>query len=168
MTPRIVLIGGIPGTGKTTLSKEISNCLGIPYFNKDLLESALIEKNSCSPQELNGVGYVLMERIALSELKFGRSVILDCVASSKRVHEHWTSFKTKDIRYIECVCSDRELHKSRLESRERNIPSWYELTWSDIENILIGYEPCFEERLCIDSIKPLKENIKKVLKYVSN
>ena len=109
-----------------------------------------------------------MERIALSELKFRRSVILDCVASYQRVNEHWASFKTKDIRYIECVCSNHELHKNRLESRERNIPSWYELSWSDIENILKSYEPCFEEKLSIDSVKPLNENIEKALEYVSN
>jgi len=168
MTPRIILIGGIPGTGKTTLAKEISNRLEIPYFNKDLLESALIGKGICTIEELNGIGYVLMERIALSELKFGRSVILDSVASYKRVNEHWESFKTKEIRYIECICSDLKLHKTRLESRKRNIPNWYELTWSDIETILKSYGPCFEARLNIDSIKPLKENVERAIKYVSS
>ena len=168
MNPRIILIGGIPGTGKTTLCKEISSRLKIPYFNKDLLESALIEKEVCSLEGLNGVGYVLMERIAISELKFGRSVILDCVASSKRVHEHWGSFKDKNVKYIECVCSDHELHKTRLESRVRNIPSWYELTWNNVENIRKSYEPCFKEKLCIDSIKPIEQNIEQALEYVSS
>ena len=168
MTPRIIIVGGIPGTGKTTLATEISRRLGIAYFNKDLLESTLISNDICSIKELNGVGYALMERIALSELKLGHSVILDCVASYTRVNEHWTSFKAKDIRYIECICSDQKLHKTRLESRERNIPNWYELTWGDIETIIKSYEPCFEARLNVDSIKPLKENIKSVIKYVSS
>jgi len=168
VSPRIILVGGIPGTGKTTVAKEISTYLKIPFFNKDLLESALIEKGVCSIKELNGVGYALMERIALSELAFGRSVILDCVASSKRVNEHWSSFKTKDIRYIECVCSDQALHKARLETRKRNIPGWYELTWNDIENITKSYEPCFAARLNLDSKNPLKGNIEKVLEYVSS
>ena len=168
MSPRIILIGGIPATGKTTLAKEISINLGVPFFNKDMLESTLIGKNICSINELNGIGYTLMERIALSELELGRSVILDCIAPLKRVDKYWNSFKTQDIRYIECICSDQKIHRTRLESRKRHIPDWYELTWNDVKNITKSYEPCFETKLNLDSVNPFKDNLEKAIRYVSS
>ena len=168
MNPRIILIGGVPGTGKTTLAKAISTNLNITLLNKDNLEATLVEKGISSIDNLNGIGYALMERITLSELTLGRSVILDCVASRQRVDEHWEPLKNKDIKYIECICSNSTLHRTRLESRERNMRGWYELTWDDVKKIAKSYEPCFTKRLVIDSTKQLKKNLEKALEYVSS
>ena len=99
MNPRIIIIGGIPGTGKTTLAKKISTNLKDTFLNKDILEATLVEKGIISIENQNGIGYALMERIALSELELDRSVILDCVAPLQRVEEYWQSFKTKELRH---------------------------------------------------------------------
>jgi hypothetical protein len=70
-----------------------------------------------------------------------------------------------DWRVIECVCSDIGVHRERLEKRQRNIPGWHELKWTDVEHVRSYYAPWDEERLFIDSIKPIEENILNALKY---
>ena len=62
MAPRIIVIGGVPGAGKSTLASALSRKLNIPVFNKDLLESVIVQNGLVSVSELNGVGYELMEK----------------------------------------------------------------------------------------------------------
>jgi hypothetical protein len=70
-----------------------------------------------------------------------------------------------DWRVIECICSDIAVHRSRLEQRQRNIPGWHELQWSDVEFVQSYYAPWDEERLILDSINPVDQNILAVLNY---
>ena len=168
MSPQIIIIGGVPGAGKSTLASALSRKLNIPVFNKDLLESVIVQNGLVPVSELNGVGYELMEKLALTEVEMGRSLILDCVASLGRVKKYWNSFDVDLVKYIECVCTDEALHKLRLESRVRNIKGWYELTWADVVSIKENYEPCFTARLKIDSVNDFDQNLIKAFEYVSS
>ena len=67
---------------------------------------------------------------------------------------------------IECVCSDVRLHRARLETRTRGIPGWQELTWAEVERVQGYFDPWDEERLVLDSVVPLSENIERALQYV--
>ena len=64
------------------------------------------------------------------------------------------------------MCSDETIHRTRLNYRERDIPGWYELQWSDVENVRAHYEPWDEERLVLDAVQPMEENIARVLAYL--
>jgi predicted kinase len=166
MAPRIIIIGGIPGTGKTTLAELLSNELGVSLFNKDKLEAAIIRRGLAKKNTLNGVGYELLAELAEGEINQGRSVILDCIASATRVQEFWSNITSQDIKYIECICSSISLHKERIENRELNIQGWYEITWSDIQSIKETYQPFSENRLILDSVESLSMNLKKAIDYV--
>ena len=39
--PLAVVVGGAPGSGKTTLARQLSEAMGLPHLNKDLLCSSL-------------------------------------------------------------------------------------------------------------------------------
>ncbi len=39
--PCIIIITGLPGTGKTTLGKRLSENLAVPFFYKDLFTHAI-------------------------------------------------------------------------------------------------------------------------------
>lgn len=135
MSPSIIVVCGIPATGKSTLASALSKELDLLFLSKDKLEATLVKNNAVVVSQLNGIGYALLEEIALSEVSAGRSVIIDCIAPMKRAKKYWASFEEQTVKYIECICSDKDLHKNRLESRIRNIQGWYELTWADVLNI---------------------------------
>ena len=132
MTAKIIVVGGIPGTGKTTISKLLSEALKAPCFNIDQLEASILRRGIADRNSLNSVGYELLAEIAETEITAGCSVILDSVASKKRVSEFWNKLISHGVCYIECVCSNEEIHRQRIENRVRNIPGWYELSWNDV------------------------------------
>ena len=52
-------------------------------------------------------------------------------------------------------CSDQEIHRSRVEGRERGIPGWYELDWSHVEQSRKSWDPDMDVDLKVDTVEPL-------------
>ncbi len=73
-----------------------------------------------------------------------------------------------EFRVIVCACSDRKLHRTRLEHRERGIPGWHEGgNWANVERRLAEFPPWTGEVLTIDAVQPLAQNLATVFQYVS-
>lgn len=66
---------------------------------------------------------------------------------------------------IECICSDIALHQERLKGRQRGIPGWHELEWSEVERVRSYYVPWDEDRLVLDMVRPFDENLSAALEY---
>jgi hypothetical protein len=72
------------------------------------------------------------------------------------------------FRVVVCVCSDRELRRTRLEGRERGIPGWHDAgNWANVERRLAEFTPWTGEVLTIDAVQPLSVNLATVLTYVT-
>jgi predicted kinase len=98
----------------------------------------------------------------------GQSVILDSVAASRTIRDTWLSLTEQynaDYRVIECICSNESLHRSRLKQRQRNIPGWHELEWSEVERVEQYYFLWEEERLTLDMTNSFNENFLKAKTY---
>jgi hypothetical protein len=48
-------------------------------------------------------------------------------------------------------CPDLDIHRSRIETRRRDIPGWYELTWDDVQRSRSRWSPPPHSDLHIDS-----------------
>lgn len=68
---------------------------------------------------------------------------------------------------IECVCTDRALHRSRVEGRQWRIPGWYELDWAQVERGRNGYVPLEEPKLTLDSLQPFDDNRARALDWLA-
>jgi hypothetical protein len=68
---------------------------------------------------------------------------------------------------VECVCSDVEVHRRRVDGRRREIPGWYELKWEWVERGRQLYEPLSEPKVVIDAIEPLEHNLGVVMHHLS-
>ena len=64
MDPTAILVGGIPGTGKTRLGKAMAQKLDFPVFSKDELEAAVVRGAGIQPDKLEGTGYEVLLTIA--------------------------------------------------------------------------------------------------------
>lgn len=168
---KMIVFSGLPGTGKSMLAESLGKQLVIPVFARDWLEASLLRSRltpAMTEESLGFAGYHLLTTLAERQLMLSQSVILDSVASTETIRNTWRELAKQfnaDWRVIECFCSDETLHRSRLEIRQRNIPGWHELTWSDIEKVKQYYAPWKEERLTLDMIYPFEENYAKARAY---
>jgi predicted kinase len=168
---KLIIFSGLPGTGKSTLAEAVGKALEIPVFAKDWLEAALLRSGlrpTSADKSLGYAGYELLTVLAKRQLMLGQSVILDSVAASRTIRDTWLSLTEQynaDYRVIECICSNESLHRSRLKQRQRNIPGWHELEWSEVERVEQYYFLWEEERLTLDMTNSFNENFLKAKTY---
>lgn len=168
-----IVFSGLPGTGKSSLAEAVGRELGIPVFAKDWLEATLqrceLGSSIDNTQRLGSAGYELLTILAQRQLELGQSVILDSVAGTESIRIKWHDLAISYgavWRVIECICSDESVHCARLAVRRRGIPGWHELAWSEVERVKSYYAPWQEERLVLDMINPLSENIATELSFL--
>ena len=168
---KLIVFSGLPGTGKSTVAEVVGRELSIPVFAKDWLEATLVRSElvaSNQSRPFGSAGYELMTMLAERQLMLGQSVILDSVASTQSIRDTWKHLSEKyraEWRVIECICSDEWFHRSQLSTRERRIPGWHELAWSDVEKVKSYFLPWSGERLVLDMMDPFEENLSKAIRY---
>jgi predicted kinase len=164
----LVILSGLPGTGKTTIAEHVARLLGATLLSKDEIEAALWRTRV--PAETSGwAAYELMGTLARVQLGLRRSVVLDSVATYERIRSRWRELAYVHgarLRVIETHCSDERLHRTRLEERIRNIPDWPELTWDKVLEVRCRYEPWSEPRLRVDTSHSLATVLDAVTAYV--
>jgi predicted kinase len=171
---KLIVFSGLPGTGKSALAEAVGRELGIPVFAKDWLEAMLLrcELAPTNPDKpLGFAAYQFLTVLAERQLMLGQSVILDSVASTESIRSSWKQLAAgydAEWRVIECVCSDESLHRARMNVRQRNIPDWHELDWSEVERVKAYYLPWDEDRLIVNAAEPLESNLKRVFEYLRN
>src|SRR5690349_17238713 len=137
-TPLLIVFGGLPGTGKTTIARELSRRHGASYLRIDAIEQSL----RAAGLAVGAIGYVIANEIAAENLKIGRIVVVDCVNPVLASREGWRQTATRNavrLIEIEIVCSDAGEHRRRVESRVSDIVGLVAPTWHDVVNR--AYEP---------------------------
>jgi predicted kinase len=168
---KLIIFSGLPGTGKSLLAEAMGRALGIPVFAKDWLEATLIKSELVAANRnkpLGSAGYQLLTMLAERQFMLGQSAILDSVASTQSIRNTWSQLAEQyhtRWRVIECICSDETLHRLRLKQRNRQIPGWHELEWSEVERVKGYYAPWEGERLVLDMVDSFDENFSKVRIY---
>jgi predicted kinase len=170
---RLIVLTGLPGAGKSRLAETLGRALGIPVFAKDILEATLLRAGLAqidgAGDVLGRLGYDLLTELVRRQFHLGQSAILDSVASTVAIRDEWRSLAASYGAMwcvIQCVCSDETIHRARLAGRQRDIPGWPELEWSEVERVRGYYAPWEEDRLILDAVDSFERNPHAALKYV--
>ncbi len=170
----LVVVSGWTGAGKSTLADALAEAIGATVASFDWVMSglraipAVWDAVELPVETQRRVGWNLLSRIAEQQLRRGSSCVLDLVGREEPRRE-WEALAGRynaRFRVIECVCSDVDLHRSRVKGREREIPGWYELEWARVERGRDRYEPLAEPKLVLDSVEPFDTNLAAALNWL--
>ncbi len=132
--PHLYIFSGLPGVGKTTLSQRLATHLNCTLLRIDTIEQALRDLCSC---KVEGEGYRLSYRVARDNLQLGNTVIADScnpIALSRQEWQEVAHSAGADFTNIEIVCTDVNIHQTRVETRRSDIPNLKLPTWQDVVN----------------------------------
>ena len=164
-SPVLIVFGGLPGTGKTTIARELTQRLSANYVRIDAIEQSL----RTAGLAVGATGYVIANEIAAENLKLGRVVVADCVNPVLASREGWRATASKNAAQlveIEIVCSDAGEHRRRVEDRAPDIAGLVQPSWQDVVNR--AYEPWDRKHLVLDtatsSVEQLVDRIESLIR----
>jgi len=170
----LIVMAGLPAAGKSTIAEVVGNRMGIPVVSVDPIEAAILSAGIDAEQPTGLAAYLVAESFAESVTSGGGSIIVDAVNAVNPAREQWVNLaerQTADIRFIEVVCSDRELHEQRLAARaarlaeatapegfavEQSLDEWEE--WTGPSGAIA--------RITLDSVEPLGVNVERALAFL--
>ncbi|MGD7789387.1 AAA family ATPase [Propionibacteriaceae bacterium Y1700] len=135
--PRLIVLAGVPGTGKTTLSRALVAELGGVVLRVDAVENAL------AGHEVGALGYEICHLLAGQALALGATVVVDAVNPVPEARRGWRSLADDHdtpITMIETVLPDESEHRRRVEERRPDLPDQELPTWSEVHRNHVAWD----------------------------
>ena len=130
----LVILSGLPGSGKTTIARALAERLGGTYIRLDTIEQAL-RNSGMLRDEVGPAGYMVAYGIAEDNLRLGRTVIADSVNPILITREAWRQVAQRaavPAIEVEVICSDKVEHRRRVETRQTDIEGHVNPTWDEV------------------------------------
>lgn len=164
-----IIFSGLPATGKTTISRELSRRMKAVYLRIDSLECALAGSGVMPLEQLGPGGYYAAAAVAVDNLRNGLDVVADSVnpwPDSRRIWLEAAKRAEAAAVKVEVICSDEDEHRQRVETRHSDIEGQTLPSWRDV--LERGYVPWREADLCLDTafLTPAAA-VEKVLSHLS-
>ena len=160
----LIVLSGLPGTGKTTIARELAHELAAVYLRIDSIEQSI--RGAGRPVE--GEGYSVAYAVAEDNLRLGRIVVADCVNPWPLTRREWRAVADRTgvtALDVEIVCSDAGEHRRRVEKRATDITGHRLPTWQEV--VERDYRPWDVERIVIDTARlSVEQSVRTILAEV--
>jgi predicted kinase len=162
----LIVIGGLPATGKTAIVRELARQIGAVHLRIDSMEQA-IRASGAASQPVNDAGYLVSYLVAEDNLRIGRTVIADSVNPLQLTRDAWLKVAERaqlNVVEIEVKCSDVSEHRRRVETRTTDIPGLKLPRWEEV--VSREYHPWGREHLVIETAGQTVEQTVRMLREV--
>jgi predicted kinase len=166
----LVVVSGLPAVGKSELADALGQRLGAAVLSVDPIEAAIWRCGIAPSFETGVAAYEVVAVLAEHQLRLGLTVIADAVSSLEVARDMWRAAVSRTgtaMRVVEVICSHEGTHRERLAGRARGIDGFPEPSWEDVERRRNEWEPWRDERLVVDSVRGLDENVAETLAFVN-
>jgi len=170
----IVIMAGLPGTGKSVLCRALAKQIGGVVLDKDVIRAALFpperieysapQDDFCQLLMLQAAGYILARDphavIFIDGRTFSRRYQIEAVIEiAKKFGTPW--------RTIECTCSEetarRRLDRDQAAGRHPAANRTFEL----YQRLKATFEPIAEPKLVVDTDQSLDECVARAGEFIS-
>ena len=132
----LVILGGLPATGKSTVASELNKGGAFSYVRIDALEQALRDSGEMQACGVQGAGYMVGYAVAGNLLDGSNNVLVECVNPIEVTRAAWRDVAASHgagLLEVELFCSDGKVHRARAESPTITVPGLTPPTWEEIE-----------------------------------
>lgn len=158
----VIIVFGLPGSGKTYFARTLANALKASYINSDAIRDKFTPPLKYSREQKNIVYDMILNRM-LTTIHEGKTVVIDATFYKEDLRRRFTSYVQEPgmLHFIEIV-ADELLIKNRLSKRQDSHADFnvYKLIQADWDTAIFPH-------LTIQSTDDnINEMISKALEYL--
>ena len=153
MPPVLVVVSGLPATGKSTVAGRLAQQVKAPYLRVDRIEQAIVDWTALM-HPVGPVGYAVAHQIAAEQLALGLDVIVECVNPITVTRDGWLQTGKSAgaaVIEVELFCSDAAEHERRVLTRPSDVEGLTKPDWDQVRKR--EYEPWSRPHLAFDTTR---------------
>lgn len=130
----LIIFGGLPGSGKTSIARELARRAGGFHIRLDTIEQAMRDSGQMTG-DIYDAGYRVAYAVALDNLRLGQIVVADSVNPLEVTRRAWRDVAdAAPAAYleVEVICTDAEEHRRRVETRATDVANLVKPTWAQV------------------------------------
>ena len=163
----IVVMTGLPGTGKSTVARALARHLPGAYLSVDPIYDALLPFGIEEQDPLGKSPYAVVRRLAAIQATLGLSAVVDAVNPFESIRDDYRNLAAEagtPFALIAIVCPDEELHRARVEGRraERGVG----IGWEEAERQKDYYQEPESAELWLDCGVAVDVNIARAVEAI--
>lgn len=166
-TPTLIIVVGLPGTGKTTFSRALAKRLQARHLNTDIIRDTVAMRGRYDPEAKKRI-YDLMLLEASRSLAIGQTIILDGTFYQETLRESYRQLSFAEripLYWIELRASEEVIRQRTGQRRE-----YSEADFQIYQQVRDQFEPFPDERLILNSDRPdaLPAMLDEAQRYIEN
>jgi len=169
-----IQMSGFPGSGKSTLSRQIAEKTGAVIIDHDIVKSALITSFEKIPIEKKLVGkmaYNVDWSLVEFHLSQGQNVVLDSPCLYQEMVDRGIDLSKKynaAYKYVECYLNDFQEINNRLKSRNKMVSQIEAVSSEETFKLTIenSKKPDEGSYIVVNTSEPLESYIDQVIDFI--
>ncbi|MBI4177524.1 MAG: AAA family ATPase [Candidatus Aenigmarchaeota archaeon] len=161
----LIVVCGLPGTGKTTIAKALSQRIGAALLRTDVIRKEMLFEAKYTEKERDSV-YENMFVTAGEKLRNGEDCVLDGTfykKSLRDVAKRVAENNKSKFHIVECVLHE-DFVRTRINARKGDES---EADFQIYQKAKNAFEPITEKHIVVDTSKDVKECVDKIVAEIS-